>query len=289
MSPLLIVGLVVVVLVVAVFLFGLTPDPNRRRAPRMLKRRRRWTRWLPIVPLLGAIASLAFAFTGFRFSLEETSSVAVLVMDVSDSMKEADISPTRLAASQDAARSFLGQLPSDVEVGLVTFAGRAALVVAPTTDRDEVMDEVRAFETAAGTHIWDGLTTGLDAIQDRRAGTEAPAAVLLMSDGRDTGSDAAASDVAGRAVSMAVPVYGVLLGQPSGERAANIQALELVSEPTGGETFTAATADQLTERFRTLGTRFSVELAADPSTTPLVAAAIALVVLAGILLVVMQR
>ena len=135
-SPLLIVGLVVVAVIVLVFLFGLTPDPSRRRAPRILKRRSRYLRFLPFLPLLGAVGCLVLAFTGFRFSVQETSPVAILVMDVSRSMDATDVAPSRLAAAQTAARSFLGELPPDFQVGLVTFAGDEELAVAPTTDHD---------------------------------------------------------------------------------------------------------------------------------------------------------
>jgi Ca-activated chloride channel homolog len=288
-SPLLILGLVVVGLLVLVFLFGLMPEPGRRRSPRILKRRPGWWRFVPFVPLLGAIGCLVLAFGGFRFSVLETSPIAVLVMDVSESMEATDTPPTRLAAAQAAALTFLDQLPSDFEVGLVTFARQDSLVVAPTDDHTAVAEAVNAFRTSTGTHIWDGLDTGLDAIDERRGGGDALAAVLLLSDGRDTGSTIEPRDASDRAVAMGVPIYAVLLGQPGGERGANLEALEGVSDPTGGETFTAETADQLTGRFRSLGTRLSVELAADPSTTPFVVAAIALVLLAGILLVVVQR
>lgn len=289
MSPLLIVGLVVVAVIVLVFLFGLTPDPRRRRLPRILKRRSRYLRFLPILPLLGAVGCLVLAFTGFRFSVQETSPVAILVMDVSRSMDATDVAPSRLAAAQTAARSFLDELPSDFQVGLVTFASEVGLAVTPTTDHDDVARAVGGVETTGGTHIWEGLDVSLDAIEQQRAGGTAPAAVLVLSDGRDTGSAAFPSAVADRAASMSVPIYGVLLGQVAGESGADLEALQGVSAPTGGEIFTAETADDLDERFRSIGSRFSVDLAADPSTTPLVVAAIALVVIAGIMLVAVQR
>lgn len=290
MSPLLIVGLIVVAIVIGVFLFGLTPDPSKRRTPGILKRRSKWRRLIPIVPLLGAIGCLFLAFGGFRFIVSEESPITVLVMDVSESMnQETATGETRLEAAQDAALGFLDQLPEHFEVGLVTFARDDQLVVEPTTDRAGVADAVNAFETSSGTHIWDGLATGLDAIEDRRAGDDTPAAVLLMSDGRDTGSLTPRDAVSSRAVSMNVPVHAVVLGEAGGDRGAQEDELRAAAEPTGGQTLTAESAQQLTERFRAIGSQVSVDLAADPSTTPLVVGAIALVILAGILLVVTQR
>ena len=288
MAPLVIIGLIVVGLIVVSFFFGY--DPRGRRTPGLLKRRSRWRRLIPIAPLLGAVGCLVLAFGGFSFIATQESPVTVLVMDVSESMEEeTDIGETRLQAAQDAAVEFLDQLPPEFEIGLVTFAFDASLVVSPTTDRAAVTEAVDDFQTSTGTHIWDGLETGLDAIETRRADADTGAAVLLMSDGRDTGSAADPSAVSERALSMGVPVYAVLLGEEGGERGAEIGELRDVASHTGAQAFTATSAGQLTERFRSIGSQVSVDLAADPSTIPLVTAAIALVVLAGILLIAVQR
>ena len=53
----------------------------------------------PTIPLLGAVGCLIYAFSGFRFNVEETSPVIVLVMDVSNSMDATDVAPNRLAAA----------------------------------------------------------------------------------------------------------------------------------------------------------------------------------------------
>lgn len=289
MSPLLIIGLVVVGLVVLVYLFGLTPDPTRRRVPGILRRRSRWRRWVPVIPLLAAVACLVLAFTGFRFSFQETSPVTVLVVDVSDSMLADDVVPSRLEAAQTAAIAFLEELPDDFRVGLATFADRAELAVPPTDDRQAVVDAVGRFETSRLTRIGDGLTVALDAIERLREDGDVQAAALLLSDGQDTGSEVTPARAAARAGELGVPVFTVLIGQVTGEHAADLQALQEISDASGGETFTAETADQLVGRYRALGSRFSVDLAADPSTTPLVVAAIALVVVAGIMLVMTPR
>jgi Ca-activated chloride channel family protein len=288
-SPLLIVGLVVVGLIVLVYLFGLTPDPKRRRGPGILRRRSRWRGFLPILFLLGAIGCLVLAFLGFSVSFRERTPLTLLVMDVSNSMTATDVAPNRLEAAETAAIAFLEELPDDFLVGLATFAGRAELEVAPTEDREAVIDAVSAFETSGGTRIGDGLTVALDAIEERGRQDDVSAAILLLSDGRDTGSDVSPDQAAERAGELGVPVFTVLIGQVSGEGAADLDAMRDISETSGGETFTAETADQLTERYRALGTQLSVDLAADPSTTPFVIAAIVLGILAGVMLVMNPR
>jgi len=296
--PFLIVVLVVVGLVTAVYLFGVGPQPTGRRDPGILRRRSKWRRWLPVLPLLAAVGCLALAFSGFRFSLQETAPITMLAMDVSDSMLETDVATTgirdRLEAAQAAAVDFLDELPPDFRVGLATFAGEPALPVEPTQNRQAVIDALDTLSTSSGTVIGDGLNEALDAIEEaRNESAEIPAAVLLLSDGRDLGSDVSPHDAARRAEAMTVPVYTVIIGQTEsgngGEGAANPDTLADIAETSGGESFTAGSAGELSRRFTTIGSQLSLDLDVRPNATPLVIAAIFLVVIAGFLLVLTPR
>ena len=293
MSPVFILVAVVVV-IAAVYLFGLKPEParGRRPAPAILRRRSRWRRILPALPLVAAVGCLALAFTGFRFNVEETAPTIVLVMDVSDSMDATDVAPNRLAAARSAAGAFLGELPSEFRIGLATFAGEAELAVAPTSDRDEIVNALGELSTSRGTLIGDGLSVALDAIAEiRQDARDTPAAALLLSDGRDTGSQVSPEEAAERAGSLAVPVFTVVVGQvvEGDDSGADRATLEAIARISGGETFTAEDADQLTARFENIGSALSVDLIVEPATTPLVVAAIGLTLLAGILLVLTPR
>jgi Ca-activated chloride channel homolog len=290
MSPVLIIVLVVVVLIVVTYLFGLSPEPvrGRRPAPGILRRRSKWRKILPILPLLAAVGCLVLAFTGFSFNVQETSPTIVLVMDVSDSMEASDVAPNRLAAAEAAANAFLDQLPPDFRVGLATFAEEARLAVAPTQARSEVVNALGALTTSRGTVIGDGLSVALDTIEEVREGGDAVA--VLLSDGRDTGSAVPPREAAERASELGVPVFTILLGQVTDEGAgANLDAMEEIATTSGGESFTAETANELTSRFENLGSELNVNLDVEPSTKPLVIAAIALAVLAGLMLIILPR
>jgi len=290
MSPVLIIVLVVVVLIVVTYLFGLSPQParGRRPAPAILRRRSKWRKILPILPLLAAVGCLVLAFTGFRFNVQETSPTIVLVMDVSESMDATDVAPDRLAAAEAAAKAFLDKLPPDFRVGLATFAGEARLAVAPTQARREVVNALSALTTSRGTVIGDGLSVALDTIEEVREGGDAVA--VLLSDGQDTGSSVTPREAAERASELGVPVFTILLGQVTGEGAgANLDAMGEIATTSGGESFTAEPANELTSRFENLGSELNVNLDVEPSTKPLVIAAIALTVLAGLMLILMPR
>jgi Ca-activated chloride channel family protein len=292
MPPLLIVLLIVIGLVAITYVVGLGQDTQGRRRPGIIKRRSRWRRVLPFIALIGAVGCLAFAFWGTRLNVEETAPAVLLVMDVSDSMEETDVAPNRLAAAEAAANAFLDELPPEFRVGLATFAGQAELVVEPTQDRDRVVDALADLTTERGTVIGDGLSVALDSIEEVRAeGKDTPAAALLLSDGRDTGSAVPPEDAAARARELAVPVHTVVVGQiaQGGGPGANLEALEAIAETSGGDTFTAETSDELTRVYEDLGSELSVDLELRSSATPLVIAAVALTVVAGLLFIFLPK
>lgn len=290
--PYVIVALLAVVIVTVLYLSG-GPQPAGRRDPGLLRRRSRWRRWLPVLPLLAAVGCLALAFSGFRLNVQEGSPIAMLAMDVSDSMNATDIEPDRLTAAQQAAREFVGQLPEDFEVGLVTFAGAVKTDVDPTQDRQAVLSAIDRLQTSGGTKIGDGLAAALDAIEVERDGDEEiPAAVLLLSDGVDTGSTVSPDGAAADAARQGVPVHTVVLGE-AGENgakgAADPATLEDIATTSHGEAFTATSRSELIQRFSTVGSRLSVDLDVQASATPLVVAALGLVIVAGFLLVLTPR
>ncbi|MCD6021124.1 MAG: von Willebrand factor, type [Actinomycetia bacterium] len=294
MSPLVIIVLVVVALLVLAYLAGLRPAPvsGRRPTPGLLRRRSKWRRVLPLLPLLAAVGCLVYAFSGFRLDVQEASPVIMLVLDVSDSMNATDVAPDRLTAAETAARAFLDELPPEFRVGLTTFAGAAQLVVSPTQVREDVVDALEGLTTSKGTVIGDGLTEALDSVEElRSAAPELPAAALLLSDGHDTGSRVPPVQAATRAASLEVPVFTIVVGRVTeGEGpGADLGALESIANTSGGDTYTAETSNELTSIYTDLGSTLSVELEVEPSTTPFVVAAIALTVLAGLMLVFLPR
>ncbi len=125
-----------------------------------------WTRHVPPALLLAAFASLIVAAArpswGFRVPIQEQT--IVLAMDVSLSMRAKDVSPDRISASQEAARTFVQQLPDNVRIGVVSYAGAAQIVQAPTTHKEVVLAAIGRFQLQRGTAIGNGIAMALATI-----------------------------------------------------------------------------------------------------------------------------
>jgi Ca-activated chloride channel family protein len=161
-------------------------------------------------------------------------------------------------------------VPKKLLVGFVGFSSQTNAVVEPTLDHDQVRSALQALEADGGTATGDALGAALDRLAARRGkdGKRAPAAVILLSDGKRTeGSDPLAA--AQRAKQLGIPVSTVALGTaegtviaPTGEAipvAPDPETLRQISSITGG-TFTAADdAGALEGVYKKLGSKVGVE------------------------------
>lgn len=242
--------------------------------------------------LVGAIAVAVVGFTQLRFLRRAEAGTAMLALDVSGSMGRTDVQPSRLEAAVEAARVFLDGLPEDLSVGLVTFSGTAETLVPPTTERGRILAALNELPRGEGTVIGDGMVAALDAIASRWDDEgRAPAAIVLLSDGRDTGSAIGPEAAAARAGELGVPVHTVVVGQDlTGERAgANVGLMSRIAASTEGSAFTASTAGGLIDVYETLRTQLSTELAVTDFGAFFIAAAGALAVAATLALLVAIR
>ncbi len=122
-----------------------------------------WRRHVPPALMLLAIAAGLFAVARptATITLPLAERTIMLAMDVSGSMRAEDVKPNRLVASQEAAKAFVNNLPREVRVGVVAFAGTAAVVQAPTTSRDDVIAAIDRFQLQRGTATGSGIILSL--------------------------------------------------------------------------------------------------------------------------------
>jgi len=234
----------------------------------------------PYALLFGASTCLLLLFAQIRLDQRETAATVVLAIDVSNSMLQTDVTPDRFTAAKDAAISFLDEVPRGFRVGVVTFSGDATTVADPAERRNVTAEAIRSLSASRGTVIGDGLTEALDLVQaDRDDDPDLPAAVVLLSDGDDTGSVVPPDEATTRAHEMAVPVFTVAIVGEQGE-SGDTELLQAISSGSGGSLSTAETAGELDEVYDALGARLSSELAVGSSALPLLAASVVLTVLA---------
>ncbi|MCL4182905.1 MAG: VWA domain-containing protein [Burkholderiaceae bacterium] len=186
-------------------------------------------------------------------TLPSQHETVILAMDVSGSMRAADVEPTRLAAAQAAARAFIAEQPRTTRIGVVTFGASAALVQPPTHSREDILAAIERFELQRGTAVGNGILVSLKTLfpdqefelpsmGGRRAlrgtpldaqrgnagngsdgqqkpvapGSYTSAVIILLSDGQSTtGPDPA--EAARLAAERGVRIYTVGIGTPNGE------------------------------------------------------------------------
>ena len=214
---------------------------------------RQWRQHVPPALLWIACSLLLFATARplASVTLPWTRSSIMLAMDVSLSMRVTDVKPTRMAAAQEAAKTFLRELPKNIDVGLVTFAGSAQVVQAATTDRASLVSAIDAFQMQYGTAIGSAIVLCLAELfpdqgisledmtfgpgkkargRDNKEkalpkqiapvapGSYASAAIILLSDGRRT-TGIETLEAARMAADRGVRIYVIGLGTVDGAAA----------------------------------------------------------------------
>lgn len=226
-----------------------------------------WRRHAPAVLFLVALAALVIGFARpvRATRVGDERATVVLAVDTSLSMEADDVEPTRLEVAQQAARDFVGDLPPELNVGLVTFNGATAVAVAPTRDRDALVDAIDAMALGEGTAIGEAIFTALDAIESapRGDGDEpAPARIVVMSDGETT-MGRPDSEGAAAAAEAGVPVDTIAFGTPDGTIIDEFGdpapvpvapgPLADIAATTGGDTFEAESLDELVSVYADIG------------------------------------
>lgn len=230
-------------------------------------------RALPLVLALLALAAMIVGVSRPKatVSVPREEATIILAVDVSRSMKATDVEPTRLDAARAMAKDFLAEVPEKFRVGVVSFATRAAVGVAPTEDRALVEASLDSLATGEGTAIGDAVALSLQVGQPQVKTDEPPPprAIVLISDGARDGGRVEPAEAARTARERGVPVYSVLLGTPDGvveetltggfRRIIRVppspETLEEISATSGGELFTASDTTELSRVYEDLGSR----------------------------------
>jgi Ca-activated chloride channel homolog len=266
-----------------------------------------WYRHLPAAALILALAVLTVAMAGpmAEAKVPRNRATVVLVIDVSLSMQATDVEPSRLAAAQAAAKSFADQLTPGINLGLVSFAGTAAVLVSPTADRDPVKRAVDGLKLSESTATGEAIFAAIQSVEtfsQSLAGSAdgpPPARIVLMSDGKQTvpggvmpeeeprGSFTAARAAAAAGIPVSTISFGTDYGSIEinpGERtpvAVDDASMRQIADLSGGQFFTAASEDELRQVYAELGEQIGYEVRRVDTSRPWLAGG-ALLLVAGV-------
>ncbi len=238
-------------------------------------------RYLPMVLFFLALAGLTVGMARPQTVtlVPAGRATIILALDVSGSMRQTDIAPSRLGAAKQAALAFIDRQQEHNQIGIVAFAGISQLVQPPSNDPNALKTAIYQLTTGRGTAIGSGILTALDAIDEfgqnalsepvipRTPGQLEPDIIVLLTDGvYTTGPDPL--DAAQEAVARGIRIYTISFGTPQGSfnqdnnffggrgrfRGVDEDSLKAIASMTGGEYYTAGSAGELQKVFDSLPT-----------------------------------
>lgn len=206
----------------------------REALPRQSQLRRHLPFAFFIIALTSLIVAVARPVSTITVPAGQVS--IVVAIDVSRSMLQADISPNRIIAAQDAALSFIQRQQPGTQIGIVAFAGFAELIQSPTEDREALEAAIKSLTTARRTAIGSAILASLGAIAEinpnvppitgelelrtvPNTGQEdayVPDIIVLLSDGASN-SGPTPLDAAMVALDRRVRVYTIGFGAANGQ------------------------------------------------------------------------
>lgn len=251
----------------------------------------RWRRYLPLALFCLALAGLVFSLARpvAVTLVPQGRATVMLALDISRSMLQDDIPPSRLGAAKEAALSFVNRQKDTNQIGIVAFAGFAQLVQPPTTDPEDLEKAIMLLSTGRGTAIGSGILAALDTIAEFNQSSatnpnsnesSAPSRpppegeyqadiIVLLTDGVTT-TGPHPLDAAQQAADRGIRVYTIGFGTKTGSmgegynyfggfggfrrRGIDEETLKRIAEMTGGEYYTANSAGELQKVFDSLPT-----------------------------------
>ncbi len=181
----------------------------------------------------------------------------LVVTDVTEPVEQAritvgvaiDTSGSTAGEALAAAKTAAAQLVTDLvgrgaDVVLISFADQATVLVGPTRDLAALQASLDGLEAGGDTALNDAVLLGARTLLD----VEGTRRLLLFTDGRDEGSEAALGLVV-EAVRVAdLPVASVVLETEN----TDVPPLEALAQAAGGTVVSVSGAAQLTDAFQTV-------------------------------------
>ena len=188
---------------------------------RLLRRASGIPRWFAMIFLTGATTALIIALArpvGEGGTESETAQARdiIIALDISRSMRVADVSPDRLSQAKIIAHDMIETLSGD-RFGLIGFAGNAYLYAPLTVDHAavrETLDQIdETWTTRGGSNLAEAIRL---AVQTFRESGNRNAALVILSDGEENNGDSDA--MISEAERANIYIFAVAIGTDEGGR-----------------------------------------------------------------------
>jgi Ca-activated chloride channel family protein len=163
--------------------------------------------------------------------LPRIEGTVILAFDVSNSMAAEDILPTRMEAAKEAAKIFVENQPSTIQIGVVAFSNGGLIVQPPTDDQTGILSTIERLSPQGATSLGQGIFSALNAIageaiaidfdddEDETSVVEIgdfpSSVILLLTDGENTSSPDPLQ-ISQLAAEAGVRIYPVGIGSQEG-------------------------------------------------------------------------
>lgn len=182
-------------------------------------------------------------------SVEPPLRTVVLVIDTSSSMAR----DGKIDGAKSAALAFLDQVPDDVLVGLVPFAGNPVVRVEPTTQRQAVRRAINRLRAGGDTSLYDAVLLAAQA-----TGTQGDRQTIILSDGQDSTSEATLEEAVAGVTDARVRADAIAVG--AGAEGA-LASLAAITAATDGVVVQVEDAADLAAFFEVAAEQLTNELA----------------------------
>lgn len=215
--------------------------------------------------------------------LPRIEGTVILAFDVSNSMAAEDLEPSRMEAAKEAAKTFVENRPSTIQVGIVAFSNGGLVVQPPTYDQAALLATIERLSPQGSTSLSQGIFSSLNAIvgepipvdpealEDGAPGIDIgyhpSAVVLLLTDGEHTSSTDPLL-IAQLAAEAGVRIYPVGIGSPEGVvletegfsvlTQLNEKALIEIASLTNGAYYHADDEEALQELYKNVDLRLTI-------------------------------
>jgi hypothetical protein len=170
--------------------------------------------------------------------MSQNSVSVMLLMDVSYSMNNSDLAPSRLRVASEMARVFVENMSSKDAIGFMSFAGKVYDVELPTLNKTSIVEFIWNQTVQPSTAIGTALESALGMLEPFEGGK----AIVLFSDGKNNVGVMNLTSVAEGAVAMKIPIFTVFVGT-YGIGDADPIGLQDISRQTGGKFFDVKSED----------------------------------------------